>query len=108
MKLAERKTISISQNTQKPPKTEKNKSNSAKPNKLRWKEKKELEGIEDAILKTEKEVVEIEAIFADPEFHSKHGDRTNELAKKLEAAKQRTLTLYERWEELESLRQASE
>ena len=107
-KLAERRSLSISRNTHTKPKPEKNKTNRAKPNKLTWKEKKELEVIEDTILKTEKEVIEIEAIFADPEFHSKHRDKTSELTKNLAAAKQKTITLYGRWEELESLRQASE
>ena len=107
-KLSERKTISIAQKTSAKPKSEKNKTKSTKPNKLTWKEKKELEGIEDAILEAEKEILEIEAIFADPEFHSKHGNKTNEFNKKLETAKQRSLTLYGRWEELENLKQASE
>ncbi|MAS75391.1 MAG: ABC transporter [Verrucomicrobiales bacterium] len=107
-KLSERKTISIAQKTPAKPKSEKNKTKSTKPNKLTWKEKKELEGIEEAILEAEKEILEIEAIFADPEFHSKHGNKTNEFNKKLETAKQRSLTLYGRWEELENLKQASE
>ncbi|MEC9331852.1 MAG: ABC-F family ATP-binding cassette domain-containing protein [Verrucomicrobiota bacterium] len=107
-KLSERKTISIAQKTPAKPKSEKNKTKSPKPNKLTWKEKKELEGIEEAILEAEKEILEIEAIFADPEFHSKHGNKTNEFNKKLETAKQRSLTLYGRWEELENLKQASE
>ena len=107
-KLSERKTISIAQKTSAKPKSEKNKTKSTKPNKLTWKEKKELEGIENAILEAEKEILEIEAIFADPEFHSKHGNKTNEFNKKLETAKQRSLTLYGRWEELENLKQASE
>ena len=107
-KLSERKTISIVQKTPAKPKPEKNKTKSTKPNKLTWKEKKELEGIEEAIVEAEKEILEIEAIFADPEFHSKHGNKTNEFNKKLETAKQRSLTLYGRWEELENLKQASE
>ena len=107
-KLAERKALSINRNTHPKIKPEKNKTNNIKQNKLTWKEKKELEGIEDAILKTEKEVVEIEAIFADPEFHSKHGEKTSDLTKNLEEAKERTIALYGRWEELENLRLASE
>ena len=107
-KLSERKTISIAQKTPSKPKSEKNKTKNTKQNKLTWKEKKELEGIEEAILEAEKEILEIEAIFADPEFHSKHGNKTNEFNKKLETAKQRSLTLYGRWEELENLKQASE
>ena len=71
-------------------------------------EKKELEGIEDQILEAEKEALDIEAIFADPDFHQKHRAKTSELNKKLETSKQRSLSLYKRWEELENLRQASE
>jgi len=71
-------------------------------------ERKELEEIEEAILEAEKETMEVEAIFADPELHSKHGSKTNELTNKLKKAKKNTLELYSRWEELELIKQASE
>ena len=45
-------------------------------------EKKELEGMEEAILVAEEEVSRIEGLFADPEFHSKHGNKTSELTLK--------------------------
>ena len=80
----------------------------ATPRKLTWKEKNELNGMETAILNAEGEVSRIEGLFADPEFHSRHGSRTNELASELEAAKKHTAALYARWEELEAIRAASE
>ena len=80
----------------------------ATPRKLTWKEKNELNGMETAILNAEGEVSRIEGLFADPEFHSRHGSRTSELASELEAAKKQTAALYARWEELEAIRAASE
>ena len=80
----------------------------AKPRKMTWKEKAELEGMEAAILKDEEAVARIESLFADPEFHSKHGAKTIELTSELETAKKQGAALYARWEELEALRAANE
>ena len=80
----------------------------AKPRKLTWKERNELEGMEAAILIAEEEVARIERLFADPEIHSRLGARTNELTSELEAARIQTTSLYARWEELEGIRAASE
>jgi ATP-binding cassette subfamily F protein uup len=75
---------------------------------MTWKEKAELEGMEAAILKDEESVARIESLFADPEFHSKHGAKTIELTSELETAKKQGAALYARWEELEALRAANE
>ena len=80
----------------------------AKPRKMTWKEKAELEGMEAAILKAEEAVARIESLFADPEFHSKHSANTSELTSELEVAKKRGAKLYARWEELEAIRAANE
>jgi ATP-binding cassette subfamily F protein uup len=80
----------------------------AKPRKMTWKEKAELEGMEAAILKAEEAVARIESLFADPEFHSKHGAKTIELTSELETAKKQGAALYTRWEELEAIRAANE
>ena len=80
----------------------------AKPRKMTWKEKAELEGMEAAILKAEEAVARIERLFADPEFHSKHGAKTIELTSELETAKKQGAALYARWEELEAIRAANE
>ena len=70
----------------------------AKPRKMTWKEKAELEGMEAAILKAEEAVARIESLFADPEFHSKHGAKTIELTSELETAKKQGAALYARRE----------
>lgn len=78
-----------------------------KPRKLTFKEQKELAEMEAAILEAEEEVAGIEALFADPEFHQKHGQRTTELTTELERARQHVAKLYARWEELEDIRAAN-
>ena len=80
----------------------------AKPRKMTWKEKAELEGMEAAILKAEEAVARIESLFADPEFHSKHGAKTIELTSELETAKKQGAALYARWGELEAIWAANE
>jgi ATP-binding cassette subfamily F protein uup len=71
-------------------------------NKLTWKEKKELETIEEDILKAESEVERIEAIFSAPDFFEKFAEQTKELNEELSQAKEEVQNLYDRWEELES------
>ena len=73
---------------------------------LTWKEKQELEGMEEAILAAETQVAELEAIFASPDFHAKYGRQTAELTSRLDAAKAEVERLYSRWSELESIRNA--
>jgi ATP-binding cassette subfamily F protein uup len=73
------------------------------PNKLKWKEAKELESIEQDILNAEAEVERIEKIFASPDFYEKHGDQTVSLTAELSAAKAIVDRLYTRWHELEEL-----
>ncbi|MFA7229011.1 MAG: hypothetical protein WC061_08245, partial [Melioribacteraceae bacterium] len=72
--------------------------------KLTWKEAKELESIEEEILKGEAEVERIERIFSSPDFYEKYAVRTVELTKELEEAKQKVHLLFLRWEELEKIK----
>jgi len=78
-----------------------------KSRRLTFKEQKELEGMEGAILVAETRVTELERRFADPDFHRKHGAQTVDLTRELEAARAETARLFARWEELEAVRQAS-
>lgn len=73
--------------------------------KLRWKEERELEGIEDAILAAESEVARLENIFSASDFFRAHGDQVQELHAELDAAQAHVATLYARWEELDAMRQ---
>jgi ATP-binding cassette subfamily F protein uup len=72
--------------------------------KLKWKEAKELESIENDIMHAESEVVRIEAIFASPDFYEKRGEQTVQLTEDLAAAKACIERLYVRWHELEEIR----
>jgi ATP-binding cassette subfamily F protein uup len=73
-------------------------------NKLRWKEAKELETIENDIMHAESEVARIEAIFASPDFYEKRGEQTVQLTAELAAAKVLVERLYARWHELEEIK----
>lgn len=79
----------------------------ARPRKLSFKETRELESIEPAIHTAEQNVARIEALFTEPDFHRKHGQRTEELNAELAAEKARIAQLFARWEELEAIRSQS-
>lgn len=75
-----------------------------KQKKLSYKDALELDGIEEKIMQAEKEVENIKKIFSSPDFFEKHAANTNELNQNLETAKQKVKKLYDRWEELEILK----
>jgi ATP-binding cassette subfamily F protein uup len=75
-----------------------------RPQKLSYKEERELEGIEGRILETEGEVERIEALFASPDFYAKHGHEAVALQERLETKRLEVPQLYARWEELEQRR----
>ena len=78
-----------------------------KTRKLTYKEKLELESIEDKILAAEDEIAETEAIFSTPDFYEKYASQTNELNNKIELLKKEVKALYERWQELEDIKNES-
>lgn len=81
------------------------KPQSNKPAKrLKWKEAKELEAIEQDILRAEAEVERIESIFSADDFYEQHGEQIVKLTENLAAAKDQIERLYARWHELEELR----
>jgi ATP-binding cassette subfamily F protein uup len=75
-----------------------------KARKFSYKEQKELEGIEPAILAAETEAAEIEKMLHDPAFYATRAKEFAEWESKLEAVKSRVASLYTRWEELEAAR----
>jgi ATP-binding cassette subfamily F protein uup len=97
--------ISAQQNTATPKKQESRIRTPVK--KLKWKEAKELESIEDDITRTEAEIQRIEAIFSSPDFYEKYGGQTAQLTTDLAAAKEKIEFLYVRWHELEEIRTGS-
>lgn len=70
--------------------------------KLSWKETKELEGMEEAILHAEAEIERIDGLFSSPDFYMIHSRNLQELREAREAARQRAAELYIRWQELDA------
>ena len=68
--------------------------------KLSYKEKQELETIEDVILDAEKKVAALESELNDPSLYSIRGADAANIAESLEKARREVARLYERWEEL--------
>jgi len=84
------------------------KTANTKPRKLSLKERTELDGIEANILAAEQDAEKMECLLNDPEFQAQNYEEIPELVSKLDAAKAEVTRLYQRWEELEALREALE
>jgi ATP-binding cassette subfamily F protein uup len=76
----------------------------AKPRKLKYKEERELEAMEAAILTAETEVTRLNALFAEPDFFEKHQGDLQAQQANLDAAQKRVAALYARWAELEGIK----
>lgn len=79
-----------------------------KPRKLSHGERRELDGMMEAIEAAESVVEEIQTKLADPEIYQGDGDEVATLRAALEAAEAKVLQLTERWETLEAIAAASE
>jgi ABC transport system ATP-binding/permease protein len=66
-------------------------------NKLKWKEERELEGMEAAIMAAENEVARIEALFAEPDFYATHAMDFAKFEAELCNAREEVARLYARW-----------
>jgi ATP-binding cassette subfamily F protein uup len=73
-----------------------------KPRKLSFKEQRELEGMEAAIMAAESRVQDLETTLNDPQFHATRSREAVGLITDLETAKVEVTRLYGRWEELSS------
>jgi ATP-binding cassette subfamily F protein uup len=76
---------------------------SNRPRKLSFKEQRELEGMEGAIMAAETRVQELETTLNDPQFHATRSREAHGLIAELETTKAEVTRLYERWAELSSL-----
>ncbi len=74
-----------------------------KPRKLTFKEKTELDGIEERILETEQTVAALEARLNDPAFQAGNFTELPRMVTELEAARTSIARLNNRWEELAAL-----
>jgi ATP-binding cassette subfamily F protein uup len=84
-----------------PPKPEPPKKERAR--KLNFKEQRELEGMEQAILTAEEKVASFEATLNDPTFFSKRAAEAPKVIADLESARKKVAQLYRRWQELEKI-----
>jgi ATP-binding cassette subfamily F protein uup len=73
-----------------------------KSRKLSFKEQRELEGMEAAIMAAETRVQELETTLNDPQFHATRSREAPTLLADLETTKTEVTRLYGRWEELSS------
>jgi ATP-binding cassette subfamily F protein uup len=80
----------------------------ARPPKLSFKEERELGEIEGTIEAAEAEAARIERELADPELYRQDAARAGALTSELGAAQARVQALMDRWQELESKREAFE
>jgi ATP-binding cassette subfamily F protein uup len=78
-----------------------------KPGKLSFKEQRELEGIEAAILAAEERKAAAEATLSDPATYQRGGEGVAALRAELEEAAALAERLYARWQELESIASAA-
>ena len=70
---------------------------------LSYNEKRELEGMEEAILEAEEAVSQLENTMAAPGFYEQDHTQVQEVVKNLESVKTHVEILYARWEELSAL-----
>jgi ATP-binding cassette subfamily F protein uup len=75
-----------------------------KPGKLSFKEQRELEGMEAAILAAEERKSSLEAALSDPATYQRDGAAVAGLRGELEAATAEVERLYARWQQLEAIR----
>jgi ABC transport system ATP-binding/permease protein len=78
-----------------------------RPRRLTYREQRELEGIEAAITAAEAERDRLEAVLADPALYSHAPETVPTLSADFDEARRRVEELYERWAELEAIRESS-
>ena len=79
----------------------------AKPRRLSFKEARELETIEEVILKAEAKAQELDALLNDPAFYITRSHEAETLHAELDATRRNVAELYTRWEELEAIKAAA-
>jgi ABC transport system ATP-binding/permease protein len=74
-----------------------------RPRKLTFKEQRELDGIEAAILAAESRLHELEAMLNDPAFYATRAADAPGVVAELDAARTEVTRLYHRWQELDAV-----
>ncbi|HET7234782.1 MAG TPA: ABC-F family ATP-binding cassette domain-containing protein [Longimicrobium sp.] len=78
-----------------------------RPRKLSWKEQRELEGMEAAILEAEQRKEELQARLADPSLYTQPADEVARVTNGFREATEQVDALYARWAELEEIASAA-
>jgi ATP-binding cassette subfamily F protein uup len=78
------------------------------PRKLKWKEERELESSEPKIMELEEKAGDLEEKLNAPEYYIENAAEAPALIEKLASMRTEIQGLYERWEELETIKAASE
>ena len=87
----------------KPPRKSPSPSESSRPRKLKYAEKKELEQLPETIEELEQQLAELHGVLADPAFYQQESGVIIEQQTKLKSLEQQLQAAYDRWEELELL-----
>ncbi len=89
------------------PVPEKPRKAAERPRKLTFKEERELEGLPERIAGLEEEQETLHQNLADPEFYRTAGAEVATINARLELLEQELAAAYQRWEELEGIREQS-
>ena len=101
------KTASASQKSTKIKKDKRKDQSASAPKKMTWKEKIELEGMEEAIMELEEKKESIENTFLDPDFYKFSPEKVASFKEELKACSEKLEHLYKRWEYLEQIKNSS-
>ncbi|HEY5974590.1 MAG TPA: ATP-binding cassette domain-containing protein, partial [Geobacteraceae bacterium] len=104
LRQAATETAAVSVAVSAKPSPEKVKPAKDRPRKLTFKEERELEGLPERIAALEEEQGQLHATLADPEFYRSAGTEVAQLNGRLAELETELAAVYERWEELESLK----
>ena len=83
----------------------KDRKKKAQPRKLTFKENRELEELPIRIEKLEQEQKSLFEAMSDPEFYKNPGEKITELKSRMKELEVTLLSAYDRWEELETIRE---
>lgn len=74
------------------------------PRKLKWKEQRELDEMEENIMKIESKIEELHSWFSSPDFFKESPQKIKDSQAELDESEIRLNQLYARWDELESIK----
>ena len=105
LRIRDSRTAAAQATVAKPAKQpEKARAEKEKPRKLTFKEERELEALPERIAALEEEQAALHNRLSDPDFYKTAGSEVTVVNDRLEALETELMVVYERWEELESIK----